>query len=496
MYQTHPNQWNELKKRRDASYRSHARTYVRWTIDDLRRMAALEREALSFNVHNINTYIGSCRSSDQISCRRQLRPCPGPDGAQPQVVLGESGCDLPPRGPHRLVQWPPWRGLSASGLAPRLVLTSAPPGTTDADLAPLLTGRTIIAIRSKRRRLPRVSTLVGNSDPAPQDPPDEEPDKTEARPSDDVQHDDSRGIVEYINGLLPLISNTNIRNKAELALSEPDGFSLLFYEVFPKNRTRNRRSIPPVKTGIWQRRRQRSAIYKFLQRLHSRSPKSVVERLVDSDLSYEGLVAERSFSEEDFLRKWKPVFERDCFADLARDHPTNSFPHPRVRCRLRPCVRRPPGAKPVIFSPLVTFIKKVEVPGDPLEFRLIATGNYFVRVFHRVLASRFEASLPDHQDQAGFQRLDEIAHNVLKLHAAISEARNKNENLVVASVDIRKAFDSLSHKALLGILRRKGVPDLLLHYFRSYFSSIRLQIGMDLIHPVHRGVKQGDPLAP
>ncbi|CAE1311498.1 unnamed protein product [Acanthosepion pharaonis] len=98
-----------------------------------------------------------------------------------------------------------------------------------------------------------------------------------------------------------------------------------------------------------------------------------------------------------------------------------------------------------IFTSRVTFIKKVEVPGDPLEFRPIAIGNYFVRVYHRVLASRFEASVPNHQDQAGFQRLDGIAHNVLKLHAAIAEARNKNENLVVAAVDIRKAFDSLSH---------------------------------------------------
>lgn len=75
MCQQHPNQWNEIKKRRDASYRSNARTYVRWTQEDLRRMAALEREALSLRVHNINTYIGSClaRSSDQVSCRRRKK---------------------------------------------------------------------------------------------------------------------------------------------------------------------------------------------------------------------------------------------------------------------------------------------------------------------------------------------------------------------------------------------------------------------------------------
>lgn len=31
-----------------------------------------------------------------------------------------------------------------------------------------------------------------------------------------------------------------------------------------------------------------------------------------------------------------------------------------------------------IFPSWVTFIKKVEVPGDPLEFRPITIGNYFM----------------------------------------------------------------------------------------------------------------------
>lgn len=44
----------------------------------------------------------------------------------------------------------------------------------------------------------------------------------------------------------------------------------------------------------------------------SANPKSVVDRVLKSDLSYEGLVAD-----EEFLRN----FERDSFADLAGDHP-------------------------------------------------------------------------------------------------------------------------------------------------------------------------------
>ncbi|CAE1170719.1 unnamed protein product [Acanthosepion pharaonis] len=431
MYQKHPNQWNELKKRRDASYRSHARTYVRWTREDLKRMAALEREAFSLNVHNINTYIGSCmpRSSNQVGCRRRRKdyrdllkslenpaPCPGPDSVQSQVVLG----DLPPSGSPPARPVVPLKRTCRIWSGPEIkVLTSAPRGTTDADLAPLLPGLSISAIRSKRRRLPVVVSQVGSAVAPPQDTVDEEPDTAVAQPDDNVQQDNALGFVEYITSLLPLISDTAIRNKAEQALNDPDGFSLLYYEVFPKNRTVNKRSKPTVKAGIRRRRLQRSAVYNFLQRLHTKSPKSVAERVVDRDLSYEGLVAERSFSDEDFMRKRKPG------------------PPPSR------------GKAGNIFTSRVTFIKKVEVPGDPLEFRPIAIGNYFVRVFHRVLGNRLETSLPNHKDQA-----------------------------------------------LLGILRRNGVPDLLLDYFRLYFNSSRLQIERDLIQPAHRGVKQEDPLSP
>ncbi|CAE1173736.1 unnamed protein product [Acanthosepion pharaonis] len=295
------------------------------------------------------------RSSDQVSCRRRRKdykdllkslenpvPCPGPESAQSQVVFGVRGRVLPPTG-------------------------SPPTGP----MAPV----------------PKTCRIC---DTAPQVPPDEELDTTEAQPTDDVPRDDSHGIVEYINNLLLLISDINLRNKAELALSESD--------------------------GIRRRRHQRSAIYKFLQRLHSRSPKSVAERFLDSDLSYEGLVAERSFSDEDFLRKWKPVFERDCFADLAEEHPgqpindlmspilvsdivsalasmKESSPGPdglhlntlrdipvqvnTLLCNLLLLKGPPPskGRAGNIFTSRVTFIMKVDVPGDPLEFRPIAIGT-------------------------------------------------------------------------------------------------------------------------
>lgn len=100
----------------------------------------------------------------------------------------------------------------------------------------------------------------------------------------------------------------------------------------------------------------------------------------------------------------------------------------------------------------------MEVPDNPLEFRPITIENYFMRVFHRVLASCLKASLPSYQDQVCFKHLDEIAFNVVKLYVALSLARSKYENFAVDSVDTRKTFDSISHEVLLNIIPTEGCP--------------------------------------
>ncbi|CAE1315323.1 unnamed protein product [Acanthosepion pharaonis] len=196
---------------------------------------------------------------------------------------------------------------------------------------------------------------------------------TDPQPGEHVQQEMTQGITEYLYGILPNTPDSVVRDKAKQAI------------------------------------------------VQSQSP--------NSNLSYEGLVAERAFSDENFLRKWKPIFEPRCYADPAGDHPgpMNELSAPIkvavIAAVIASMKESSPGtdglrfttlrAIPVevitilfnllllrgnssnIFTSRVTFIKKLEVPGDPLQFRPIAIRNYFVRVFHQVLASRLEASLPN-----------------------------------------------------------------------------------------------------
>lgn len=70
------------------------------------------------------------------------------------------------------------------------------------------------------------------------------------QPKENVHVGNSFRTVEYIIDLLPKISDLLIRDNPELALNNPNGFSMLYYEVFPKNRTVSKQVIHAVKVGV------------------------------------------------------------------------------------------------------------------------------------------------------------------------------------------------------------------------------------------------------
>ena len=62
-------------------------------------------------------------------------------------------------------------------------------------------------------------------------------------------------------------------------------------------------------------------------------------------------------------------------------------------------------------------------------------------------------------------------------------------------VDIKKAFDSVSHQTLIAAATRMGTPSNLLQYIDLIHrdSQVFIQTTSD---PIARGVRQGDPLSP
>ena len=88
--------------------------------------------------------------------------------------------------------------------------------------------------------------------------------------------------------------------------------------------------------------------------------------------------------------------------------------------------------------------------------------------------------------------------NVWLLRALMRYRKLANKPLCLAFLDIRKAFDTVSHKSLLAACARVGIPPPLIEYIRSAHMNAYTTLKEDKLHRpirVTSGVKQGDPPA-
>ena len=152
-----------------------------------------------------------------------------------------------------------------------------------------------------------------------------------------------------------------------------------------------------------------------------------------------------------------------------------------------------------LLSGYTTLVPKEVGTTDPAKQRPITVQSVLVRVFHRILACRLEESCPVSNRQKGFRPGDGIAQNCKILETLLKRSRRHGKKLFIVYLDVRKAFDSVSHESLLKACERAGVPEPLLSYIEGIYrgASTRLKINGELTDPIRilRGVKQGDPLS-
>ena len=158
------------------------------------------------------------------------------------------------------------------------------------------------------------------------------------------------------------------------------------------------------------------------------------------------------------------------------------------------------GSQPSeLVQSFTTFVPKVVGTDDPAQHRPISVSSMLVRLFHRVLARRLEQSCPVDVRQKGFRPGDGIAQNIRIVKTILRDHRMSNKRLFMAFLDVRKAFDSVSHESLVKACIRMGVPPPLLAYIKHIYqqASTVLKLNGCLSQPVRvlQGVKQGDPLS-
>lgn len=145
------------------------------------------------------------------------------------------------------------------------------------------------------------------------------------------------------------------------------------------------------------------------------------------------------------------------------------------------------------YTGRTTLIPKTENPKDASEFRPITVGPILTRLFHRLLAKRME-SIELSTDQRGFRRVDGVMHNISIAKALLTRARSEARPLCLAFLDIRKAFDSVSHESLMAAAKYVGIPPLIRRYIENMYQVAATTVEGEHIR-LKRGVMQGCPLS-
>lgn len=137
---------------------------------------------------------------------------------------------------------------------------------------------------------------------------------------------------------------------------------------------------------------------------------------------------------------------------------------------------------------------------DPACYRPISVASVILRHFHKILASRLaKCGLFDPRQRA-FIAADGCAENVAVLSALQFDARTNRKQIHILTLDVRKAFDTVCHGAICGVLRERGLPLGMVDYLSALYrtAAVRLEVDRELSGEIFpgRGVRQGDPLSP
>ena len=156
------------------------------------------------------------------------------------------------------------------------------------------------------------------------------------------------------------------------------------------------------------------------------------------------------------------------------------------------------GVPPPLKVALVTLVPKREKANSPSEYRPISVTSLLYRLYSRLLSLRFYNAVSTQlSDAQGGYRIgvNGCSKNLAILRSLIGEAKVKAKAFAVASVDLSKAFDSVSHTAVRETLKGLAMPEYLRRACLDTLDDNILKFKSGLRVVGKRGVPQGLPLS-
>ena len=136
------------------------------------------------------------------------------------------------------------------------------------------------------------------------------------------------------------------------------------------------------------------------------------------------------------------------------------------------------------------------------NWRGIALLDVVGKLFGRIILARLqtvaEHELPE--SQCGFRPGRGCTDMIFVIHQVIEKCIEHRIKGFLIFVDLRKAYDSVPRPALWAVLRKLGVPDILVRLVESFHDNMSADIIVDSSSvdgiPVCNGLRQGCTMAP
>ena len=137
------------------------------------------------------------------------------------------------------------------------------------------------------------------------------------------------------------------------------------------------------------------------------------------------------------------------------------------------------------------------------DWRPITLLNVDYKIYTHIIKNRLKNVLPIiiSRHQTGFQKGKSTTDNLILMYLVLEYyERNPQEEGYLVQIDFEKAFDSVEHRFLFGVLKKIGLGDNLIKMIKVAFSgcSSMILVNGHLSEQVYlcRGLHQGSPLSP
>lgn len=148
----------------------------------------------------------------------------------------------------------------------------------------------------------------------------------------------------------------------------------------------------------------------------------------------------------------------------------------------------------------VVSIHKKNSALDPDNYRGISLMESLTKLVTSLLAARLGEALNISPFQAGFRKGNECFAQYVSLLEVCQRRAKAGLHTVLCFVDLKKAFDSVPHGALLFKCERAGIRGRALQFITALYTNPTSCVSFDRFEhepfPIQRGVRQGCPLSP